>query len=80
VNKCEPDLAEARERNSGSWALVGELWLHHWGWSERKDWLERVVRSVTVARGREPLSRRVEVELRYRVHPRPVSGEHSLRQ
>jgi site-specific DNA recombinase len=64
VNKCEADLAEARERNSGSWASVGELWLHHWGWSERREWLERVVRSVTVARGREPLSRRVEVELR----------------
>ena len=64
VNKAEADLARARERNSGSWPLVGDLWLHAWGWSERKDWLERVVREVVVHKGREKLSERVEVELR----------------
>jgi site-specific DNA recombinase len=64
VNKAESDLAEARERNTGSWELVGRLWLHQWGWAERRQWLERMVRSVVVSRGREPMSRRVEVELR----------------
>lgn len=64
VNKAEADLAEARESNSGSWDLVGRLWNTEWGWAERKEWLERMVRSVVVSRGREPLSRRCEVELR----------------
>ena len=64
VNKCEADLAEAREASSGSFDLVGRLWLHEWGWAERKEWVERIVRSVVVSRGQEPLSRRAEVELR----------------
>ena len=64
VNKADADLADARERNTGSWDLVGRLWLHEWGWAERKEWLERMVRSVVVSKGREPLSRRVEVKLR----------------
>lgn len=64
VNKAESELAEARERSTGSWELVGRLWLHEWGWAERREWLERMVRSVVVSKGREPLSRRVEVELR----------------
>ena len=64
VSRCEADLAEARERSAGSWELVGRLWLQEWGWAERREWLERMVRSVVVSRGREPLSRRVQVELR----------------
>lgn len=64
VEKCEADLAAARGRDTGSWALVGELWWREWGWAERREWLERVLSSVVVLRGREPLSRRVEVELR----------------
>ncbi len=64
VNKAEADLAEARERSAGSWELVGRLWNTEWGWAERKEWVERMVRSVVVSRGREPLSRRCEVELR----------------
>lgn len=64
VNKCESDLDEARERSSGSWELVGRLWNTEWGWAERKEWAEWIVRSVVVSKGREPLSRRVEVELR----------------
>jgi len=64
VSKCEADLAEARERTAGSWELVGRLWLQEWGWAERREWLERMVRSVVVSKGREPLSRRIQVELR----------------
>jgi DNA invertase Pin-like site-specific DNA recombinase len=64
VNKAESDLAEARERSTGSWELVGQLWLHEWGWAERREWLERMIRSVAVTRGRGPMSGRVEVELR----------------
>ena len=64
VNKCEADLAEARHASSGSFELVGRLWLHEWGWAERKEWVERIVRSVVVSRGTAPLSRRAEVELR----------------
>ena len=64
VNKAESDLTDARERSTSSWDLVGRLWLYEWGWAERREWLERMVRSVVVSRGREPLSRRVEVELR----------------
>ena len=64
VNKCEADLDTAREASSGSFELVGRLWLREWGWAERKEWIERIVRSVVVQRGREPLSRRAEVELR----------------
>jgi len=64
VNKAEADLAETRERSAGSWELVGRLWNTEWGWAERKEWVERMVRSVVVSRGREPLSRRCEVELR----------------
>ena len=64
VNKCEADLDAAREASSGSFELVGRLWLREWGWAERKEWIERIVRSVVVQRGREPLSRRAEVELR----------------
>jgi hypothetical protein len=60
----QADLAEARERHGGRYELVGRLWNTEWGWAERKEWLERIVRSVVVSRGREPLSRRVEVELR----------------
>jgi hypothetical protein len=64
VNKCEADLAEARESSSGSFELVGRLWNTEWGWAERKEWVERIVRSVIVSRGSEPLSRRAAVELR----------------
>lgn len=64
VNQAAADLAEARERHTGRRALVGHLWLHEWGQAERHEWLERMVRSVVVSRGREPLSRRCEVELR----------------
>ena len=45
-------------------ARDGRLWLEEWGHAERKEWVERVVRSVTVSRGPEPLSRRCEVALR----------------
>ena len=64
VNKAEADLAEARDRSTGSWELVGRPWNTEWGWAERKEWAERMVRSVVVSRGREPLSRRVQVKLR----------------
>ena len=64
VNKCEADVAAARERNSGSLELVGRLWLSEWGWHERKEWVTRMLRSVVVARGKESLSSRCEVELR----------------
>jgi DNA invertase Pin-like site-specific DNA recombinase len=64
VNKAEADLAAAREASSGSFDLVGRLWLTEWGWAERKEWLEKMVTSVVVHRGRGPMSGRVEVELR----------------
>ncbi len=64
VNQAEADLEAAREASSGSFELVGRLWNTEWGWAERRDWLERVVRSVVVTRGRGPLSERAEVELR----------------
>ncbi len=64
LNKAEVDLAEARERSGGGFELVGRLWLQEWGWAERKERVERMVRSVVVSKGRELLSRRVEVELR----------------
>ena len=66
VNKAGADLEAAREASSGSFELVGRLWNTEWGWAERKEWLERMVRSVVVSRGREALSHRVEVELRSR--------------
>jgi hypothetical protein len=64
VNACESALAEARESSAGGYELVARLWLQEWGWAERKEYLSRMVKSVTVSRGREPLSRRCEVELR----------------
>ncbi len=64
VNKAEAELADARERSSGSYELVGRLWNTEWGWAERKEWVERQVRQVTVAKGREPLSERCEVAFR----------------
>ena len=64
LDKAEADLAEARERTSGSWELVGRLWNTEWGHAERAEWVARTVRSVVVSKGREPLSRRCEVELR----------------
>ena len=64
VNKCEAELDEARRLSSASFELVGRLWNTEWGWAERKEWVERIVRSVVVSRGAEPLSRRAVVELR----------------
>ena len=64
VNKCESDLAEAREATTGGWELVGRLWNTAWGHAERKEWTERMVRTCVVTKGRGPLSGRVEVELR----------------
>jgi site-specific DNA recombinase len=64
VNAAEAALAEARERTGGGFELVGRLWNTEWGWAERREWVERMVRGVVVSRGREPLSRRAEVELR----------------
>jgi Recombinase zinc beta ribbon domain len=64
VNKCQSELAAARDANSTSWALVGELWLKEWSHAERCEYLARVLRSVVVSKGREPLSGRVEVDLR----------------
>jgi DNA invertase Pin-like site-specific DNA recombinase len=64
VAKCEADLRTAHERHTGGWELVGRLWINEWGNAERAEWVARVVREVVVSRGREPLSRRVEVELR----------------
>jgi hypothetical protein len=43
---------------------VGRLWNTEWGHAERAEWVSRVIRSVVVAKGREPLSRRCHVELR----------------
>jgi DNA invertase Pin-like site-specific DNA recombinase len=64
VNKAEADLTETRERHGGRYELVGRLWLQEWGWAERKEYLSRMIKSVVVSKGREPLSGRVEVELR----------------
>ena len=64
VAKCEADMRAAHERHTGGWELVGRLWINEWGNAERAEWVARVVREVVVSRGREPLSRRVEVELR----------------
>ena len=66
VNIAEAALAGARQRSTGGLELVGRLWNSEWGWAERREWIERVVRSVVVSKGREPLSRRCEVELRSR--------------
>jgi hypothetical protein len=63
VNKAEADLAAAREASSGSFELVGRLWNTEWTWHDKRDWLGRMVASV-VPRGREPLSRRADAELR----------------
>jgi hypothetical protein len=62
--KAESDLTDARELSASSWDLVGRLWLQEWGWAERREWLERMLHSVVVSKGREPLSSRVQVELR----------------
>jgi DNA invertase Pin-like site-specific DNA recombinase len=64
VAKCEADLEAARARHTGGWGLVGRLWNTEWGHAERREWVARVVREVIVSKGREPLSERVEVELR----------------
>ena len=64
VNKLEADLDAARRTSSGGFELVGRLWNTTWSWHDKRDWLERVVRSVVVTRGREPLSERVEVDLK----------------
>ena len=64
LDKCEGDLAEARERHAGRYELVGRLWNTQWGHAERYEWVSCMVRRVVVSKGREPLSRRVEVELR----------------
>jgi Recombinase zinc beta ribbon domain len=64
VAKCEADLRAAHERHTGGWELIGRLWITEWGHPERAEWLARTVRSVVVSKGREPLSRRCEVELR----------------
>jgi hypothetical protein len=64
VGKAEADLEAAREASSGSFELVGRLWNTEWGWAERREWMERMVASVVVTRGRGPMSERVEVELR----------------
>ena len=64
ADKAEADMERARAASSGSFDLVGRLWNTEWGHAERAEWLARVVKSVVVAKGREALSRRVEVELR----------------
>ncbi|HSI98261.1 MAG TPA: hypothetical protein VK926_07855 [Gaiellaceae bacterium] len=64
VAKCEADLEAALSRHPGGWELVGRLWNTEWGHAERCEWVARVVREVVVSKGREPLSRRCEVELR----------------
>lgn len=64
ANRAEADLAEARERHTGRYELVARLWLQEWGWAERKEYLSRMIKAVVVSKGREPLSGRVEVELR----------------
>jgi hypothetical protein len=64
LDKCAADLASAKDRHAGRYELVGRLWNTEWGHAERYEWVCRVVRRVVVSRGREPLSRRAEVELR----------------
>jgi DNA invertase Pin-like site-specific DNA recombinase len=64
ANKLSADLENTREAASGSFDLVGRLWNTEWGQAERHEWLERVIAACSVSKGREPLSRRVEVELR----------------
>jgi DNA invertase Pin-like site-specific DNA recombinase len=72
LDKCETDLAEVKERHAGRYELAGRLWNTDWGHAERYEWVSRMVRRVVVSRGREPLSRRAEVELRWghRLNPR----------
>jgi Recombinase len=64
LDKRETDIAEVKERHAGRYELVGRLWNTDWGHAERYEWVSRMVRRVVVSRGREPLSRRAEVELR----------------
>ena len=64
LNSAEAALAEARNRHSGGWELVGRLWNSEWGWHERREWLSRMVESVIIRKGRQPLSERAEVALR----------------
>lgn len=64
LNAAEQALAEAREASSGSYDLVGRLWNTEWGHAERTEWLRKMAASVVVTKGREPLSGRVEIELR----------------
>ena len=37
VNECEADLDAAREVSSGSFELVGRLWLREWGWQSERS-------------------------------------------
>ena len=62
VNKA--DMEDARERHGGRYELVARLWLQEWGWAERKEYVSRMIKSVVVSKGREPLSERVAIELR----------------
>jgi site-specific DNA recombinase len=64
VGSCEAQLDRARSQTTGGYELVGRLWNTEWGHAERYEWVCRMVRRVVVSRGREPLSRRTEVELR----------------
>ena len=64
VNKAEADMEDARERHGGRYELVARLWLQEWGWAERKEYVSRMIKSVVVSKGREPLSERVAIELR----------------
>ena len=64
VNAAQAALAEAREAHTGSFQLLGHVWLQEWGHAERKEWTEKMCRSVAVTRGRGPMSGRVGVELR----------------
>jgi len=65
IDIAEVDLEDrARSVSSAPYELFGELWAREWGHAEKKEWVERAVREVVVSKGREPLSSRVEVELR----------------
>ena len=64
LDKYESDLAEVKERHAGRYELVGRLWNTEWGHAERYEWVSCMVRRVVVSKGREPLSRRAEVERR----------------